>query len=381
MNTDKKIPNDNTASVKGTVYQFYVALERAFMLEEDQKIWIEKFGDVTVSGQEQIETKLYNDSLTDNHLNFWKTLKNWFEPEFDYHAYTSLILFTTQSIGSSSKFLNWNDATVDERLKKLQTILQISEERFKNKIGIQKGKIPSQVLKEQRFVLHYSRSERLKAIISKLTIESDSPDIGAIRKKILDRHAKTICPAKREDFLNDLMGYIISSSNASNGWEVTFDGFSKQLTQISARYHRLTVIFPCKLKNPTSEQIELQKEKRFVHKIQEIEHHDVISEAILHYILASITVMEELKNYAFDPNCYHTYANNHKKNQQSEHRIAKRQFFQDRVIASQNFYDKLTGEFPQPFSVFEQTPIEFRNGVLHMLADDESDEFQWKLWE
>lgn len=95
MTSDKKIANDATASVCGTIYQICVALERAFMLEEGQKLWIEKFGDVTVSGQQQMEIKLYSDSLSDSHHNFWGTLKNWLLPSFNHHEYIFLTLFTT----------------------------------------------------------------------------------------------------------------------------------------------------------------------------------------------------------------------------------------------------------------------------------------------
>ena len=94
MATDKKLSNDATSSISGTIYQICVALERAFMLEEGQKLWIEKFGDVTVSGHEQVETKQYSDSLTDSHPNFWNTLKNWLLPSFNPAGYIHLTLLT-----------------------------------------------------------------------------------------------------------------------------------------------------------------------------------------------------------------------------------------------------------------------------------------------
>jgi hypothetical protein len=385
MDMDKKIPNNNTASVVGTFYQICVALERAFMLEEGEKLWIEKFGDVTVSGKEQLETKHYSesDSLTDGHSNFWNTLKNWLHPNFNQRDYKYLTLFTTQSIGSSSKLIEWNDATKSDRHSILQTILDESEKRHTESTASKTAGIktsPPLSLVDQRFVLAASQSERLAEIIPKVFIASDSPRLLALRKKIINIYGKTILIAKSDDFLDDLIGYLISPSNVNNGWEISFAEFSLKLTEVSNRYRRGTVIFPMKNSIPMNVDMSQYEEKVFVKKLQEIEYSDVISDAVRHYILASLTVIQELREYEVDPNSYPIYAKNLKNTQQTRHKLAKRQLTGDRVDAAKNFYDQLTGEAPQPFPNFDQTPFEFRNGVFHMLSDDNSDNFEWKLW-
>lgn len=234
---------------------------------------------------------------------------------------------------------------------------------------------------DQRFVLNVTQRTKLTEIIPKISIASDSPRLDELRKKIIDRHGKTILQAKRDAFLDDLMGYMMSPCTVQNGWEISFSEFSAKLTIVSNHYRGGTVVFPAKQITPTSEDLELQKEKRFVRKLHEIQYPDVISDAIRHYISASITVIEEFKNYEVDPKSYLTYQSNLKLSQQTRYRSAKRRLSGDPVTASQNFYDELTGEAPQLFPSFEQTPMEFRNGVLHMLADDEADDFQWRLWE
>lgn len=197
MPADEKITNDATASVSGTVYQICVALERSFMLEEGQKLWIERFGDVTISGQAQLEIKLYNDALTDNHQNFWNTLKNWLLPSFDHAQYVDLVLFTTQSFGPSSKLQEWNDSAANHRLDLLKSIKQESEERFLKIQETRKdAKIPPQPLLNQRFVLDDSRLQQLQEIIPKISISSKSPKIIKLCKKILDVHGKFILQAK-----------------------------------------------------------------------------------------------------------------------------------------------------------------------------------------
>lgn len=384
MATVKKLSNDATPSISGTIYQICVALERAFLLKEGEKLWIEKFGDVTISGHEQIEAKQYSGSLTDSHPNFWNTLKNWLLPGFKHTEYRHLTLLTTQSIGANSKLIEWNEATIKKRLEILLEILNESEARYQkipNSMLDEIKTTPSQTLLDQRFVLDASQRTILTEIIPKISIASDSPGLDELRKNIIDIHGKTILQAKRDAFLDDLMGYLINPCTVNNGWEISFSEFSAKLTMVSNHYRRGTVVFPAKQITPTAEDLELQKEKRFVRKLHEIQYPDAISDAIRNYILASITVIEEFKNYEVDPKSYQTYQSNLKQSQQTKHRSAKRRLSGDPVAASQNFYDELTGETPQHFPSFEQTPMEFRNGVLHMLADDEADDFQWRLWE
>lgn len=383
MATDRRAANDATPSVDGTIFQICVALERAFELKEGQKMWIEKFGDVTVSGHAQTETKLYSDSLTDSHSNFWNTLKNWLLSSFDHSSYRYLTLLTAQPIGSLSKFLEWNDAATHRRLEILSEILVDSETRYqaRQKVKPKKTSIkPPQSLVLQRDVMAASQVAKLAEIVPKIWIASDSPKTLELRKKIFDQYGKAILRRKGDEFLDDLMGYLISPATTQNGWEVSFDAFVEKVAIVSARYHRETWVFPLKNIAPTTDQIDLQTEKKFVTKLHEIEHHEVISEAIQNYIFASTTVLEELQSYDVPPEYYKTYESNLKKTHLTKHRLAKRQLAGDVIVASQNFYDALTGESPQSFPRFDQTPVEFRNGVFHMLADADADDFQWKLW-
>ena len=68
--SQQRLVNDASASAKGTIYQLYVAVQKCFEMIAGQKVLVEQCGDVTVSGSQQIELKLYHDYLTDNHDNF-----------------------------------------------------------------------------------------------------------------------------------------------------------------------------------------------------------------------------------------------------------------------------------------------------------------------
>ncbi len=77
-----KLKNDATPSVLGIIYQFYVALEYCFQLTSGQKLYVEKYGDITISKSNQTEVKKNKEVLTDMHDNIWKTLSNWFQKDF-----------------------------------------------------------------------------------------------------------------------------------------------------------------------------------------------------------------------------------------------------------------------------------------------------------
>lgn len=133
-------------------YQVLIGLEKCFSLEENQAIWFEKDGDVSFLAESsnessQIEVKEYADSLTDNHENLWKTLKNWLAPEFNHNQYGALILHTTQAFGAKTRLKNWNNQNSEQRL---QILKDIYNGRSEDKLNSEN---PSDIIKIQKKVI------------------------------------------------------------------------------------------------------------------------------------------------------------------------------------------------------------------------------------
>ncbi|MDD3277004.1 MAG: hypothetical protein PHP93_08150, partial [Kiritimatiellales bacterium] len=126
----EKQRNDATESIKGTIYQLCVAVQKCYEMLRGQVVLIESQGDVSIGGQEQVETKQYSGMLTDNHPNFWNTLANWMQTKFTDEKYSALILYTTQEFGKSSGLATWNADSLLQRISFLEKVLQESEARF-----------------------------------------------------------------------------------------------------------------------------------------------------------------------------------------------------------------------------------------------------------
>ena len=82
----KKLKFDSTSAFKGILFQFHVALEKCFEMEEGRSVYIETYGDVSILGDlsnsKQIESKFYKKALTNLDKNVWNTIYNWSDKDF-----------------------------------------------------------------------------------------------------------------------------------------------------------------------------------------------------------------------------------------------------------------------------------------------------------
>lgn len=382
--SENRLTNDASASTKGTVYHLYTTVLKCHEMGEGQTVYVERFGDVTKSGDEQVEIKHYNDTLTDSHLNFWKTLSNWMEPGFDETKYRSLILQTTQDFGSRASLRSWNDSRVSERIAMLKRIHSASNGRKRTKTA-KKKKMTDAVTASafyQRKILDPSKTAKLERVVARLVIAANSPALQPLYEQLKHQVCKGVLVGKQEDFLNTLVGFVTSPAVISaNTWEITYDQYTQKFRELTAMYCHETRQFPTKfddtINGPSTDAVVDCRYRAFVKKIEDIQHHEVISDAINHYLAASHMVLEELRSYEVPDDVPRRYSNHLRDVFSPRYRKALRNV-RDVLNDSKNFYDETVSEPPPQLHTFTDTPIAFRNGMLHMLLDD-NDEMKWRL--
>ncbi len=381
--TVTKVVNDASESIGAIIYQFYIALEKCFDLGPEESVFIEKYGDVSNLTQ-QIEVKQYSDNLTDSHLNFWNTLKNWLNANFDHEKFKNLILLTTQDYGSQTKFADWNMSTLDERYNILSDIKSAAEERYSKaqSKGENKTKDKPQSLTLMEIVLDEKTSERLKHIIPKIFIADASPLLPELYSIIKNKYLKGFLICNRDVVMNTMLGFLTSPERGDISFEITEEAFTRQFQEVTAQYNSTTIIFPKRYLNNTVDEAEKEAHlsENYIKKIKEIEYEDVIADAITHYVVTNKTISEELKNRLSSKSFYEAYHQEIIEQIKPKYRIACRNAKGDNLInQSKNHYDEVMGLPSPPLSNYNDTPLIFKNGTIHILANDEAYDITWKL--
>ena len=366
--------HDSTKTFKPIIYQFLVALEKCFEMQNDESVWIEKYGDVTNSNGEQIEVKDYQKDLTNLDHNMWKTLKNWLDECFDISYYHSFILLTTQSISPTSKFANWNSKTKDEKFKILTSISEIFSKQKKKDTTTQK------LLNN---VLDLSKTNKLLDILDKFTIQSEANNDETLYNKMIETRTDGILKEKKEEYLNSLLGYILQPEITSAGWEIKNKEFRQKINSLIETYTSTTKIFPkIGTSSITDDIIEEHNSYLFVKKIEDINYDEIKIDAINDFIRTRKILNEELKNYEISKKEYDSYENEIFQSFESKHRKTQRSVDStNHINKSKNLYDEVTDEVTPNFYNFNDTPKSYRNGLLHEIANDEENPTKliWKL--
>ncbi len=366
--------HDSTKTFKPIIYQFLVALEKCFEMQNDESIWIEKYGDVTNSSGEQLEVKDYQKDLTDLDHNVWKTMKNWLADGFDVSYYHSLILSTTQTISSTSKFIDWNNKNKDEKLEILNSISQKYTEQKK------KDETTQKLLNN---VLDSSKNHKLLEVLEKFTIQSKADNDETLYKRLIETRTDGILEEKRDEFLASLVGYIIKPEITSGGWEIKNKEFRQKTKSLIETYTSTTKVFPKIEMSPiTDDVLEEHQSYLFVKKIEDISYDEVKSDAINDFIYSRRTLNEELKNYEISLKEYSHYENEVFKSFKTKHRNALIDANStNHIKESKKLYNNVSDETAPNFYNFNDTPKSYRNGILHEIANDDENPTKliWKL--
>lgn len=379
MSADK-VPQDATASTRGTIYHLCVAVQKCYQLREGQRLLIEELGDVTIDGEQQIEVKQYSDCLTDGHHNFWNTLKNWMGDAFDHTRYAYLILHTTQKFAPNATIVEWNGLDAKKRLELLLAINQKSEKAYEKAKVANAKKAPTAVLKHQRFVLHPKRRAKLNALLGKVWIEAQAKNLPDLYEELKQGKIRGILSGKKGDFLDALIGFVCRpDKKAGEQWVITYEDFEAKLANLSTTYCKETRLFPRKyFTGPGSGDGSPDRDDLFVTKIRDIEYPDVICEAIHDYEATLATVNREFKAYGVDPAIVEDYSREVEGQFAADYRVACRRC-SDELPDSQDLYDGTTSRHASALPGFEDTPCAFRNGLLHQRMDNPSTDLKWRV--
>jgi len=393
---NQKLAHDATKTITPIFYQCYVALEKCFEMQNDESIWIEKYGDVTNASGEQVEVKDYQKNLTDLDHNVWKTLKNWLDDGFDVSHYHSFILLTTQTISPTSKFIDWNNKNKDEKLKILNSIKKEFDEKKKKFID-KKTLTVSKSTKEKKEkpdetqillnkVFDSSKNDKLLSILEKFTIQSEAENDETLYKRLIETKTSGVISDKKNDYINSLMGFIVNPEITSNGWEITYQFFQARATSLLEEFNSKTVIFPSTYRSvmATSDEETEHSDYTFVKKIEEINHKEVKSDAISDFIYTRKTIFEELTKYQLSIQHYANYEKEIHDTYKSKYSTASLETnIANLTKKSKIFYNEVIGADSPNFIKFNDTPKRFKNGLLHQMADDDGDmnerKIIWKL--
>lgn len=364
----EKVSFDSTSSIKGIIFQFLVALERCFEMQEGQSVYIERFGDVSLIGDEdatQIESKYYKRDLSDLDENVWNTISNWMESSFPLEKFSSLILLTIQKIGVRSKWNNWNEKSLSERKAILNEILK---KRSKSE----------RITKIFEMVFSPENTSRLESVVKKLTFDSLPMDNRGYYKKLQDVYGGHLPKIQRERYINELYGYILNPHVIEENWEIKFDDFSREKMELSKKLQDNTTVFPSKIHLNDIDANDYA-ESLFVQKIKDIEYDEVLSDAVSDYVHTAQMIMQEINVSPTIKTSYKEYEDNIEYNYKNKYRIACRNCSENEIInKSKVLYDDITNSNDGTFHTYNTIPHYFHNGVMHILAE-EKPEVVWRL--
>ena len=370
----KKLSFDSTSSIKGGLFQFLIALERCFEMQEGQAVYIETYGDVSVLGNlsdsKQIESKLYKKALTDSDKNVWKSIYNWMREDFPIDTFSSLILLTTQKVPIGSAWLNWNGKNPSERMEVLRNI--------KTNFDSRKRK-DKDIATYMNVIFDAKNATRLSQITKMLYIDSISMNGNQYHQSLQEKYGKGIPNIQKGKYINHMFGYILCPEIVSHDWRITYDDFTREAEEITKTLVENTAVFPTKVKLADIKESDYDG-YAFVEKIKDIRHgDDVISRAINDYVHTASMIQQELEKSETKKNSLLQYEENLKGEYTAKYRKASRNYSAgERIAKSQDFYDDMTGSSDITFHTYNNVDLYFHNGMLHIMAD-ENDDLVWLL--
>lgn len=355
-------------------YQVLIGLDKCFSLEDGQSVWFERDGDVSLVSSDtlestQTEVKDYSAPLTDHHENLWKTLKNWLAPEFDHAQYGVLVLHTTQAFGVTTRLKDWNKQSGEQRLLVLKDIFFSRPEEERN------AEKPSEIIKLQKAVIT-SNESLLKSVLSIVTLFTQADNAQELEKKILSKPVG-IPKNNLNSYLHGLIGFVYAQATKQY-WSIKYHDFSAKCEELTALLCKKEFTFPVFSGYEASEkEIELHQDRPFVQKITDIEHHEMIPDAVGNWIELQNSLFEQLDEYPLYKDKTVAYQNQLVKKYKLAYSSAQLNAT-DIIKSSKLLYNSTICEKPLNMESYIP-PLEYKNGLIHDAMDDEERDLKWRV--
>lgn len=379
MDKIKQSNHSNIPQTIGNFYHYYIVVDKLFELEENEKIIIELFGDITRASKnekvfiENYEIKHHESNNELNYANedFWNTLKNWIKDIENYQKDTKLILHTTSKLHKDLD--NFETKKIEEKIN----LLKIWKTKTKNK----------QIIEHQKDI--FQDDEKLKSILKKVVFRSKQVDYLNIKQDIIKNHRDYFeCFDDENIKLNAIETFvtiIVNSLESNKKWEIDYEYFKNRRNEfINKNQPTIKIIDENELYEKLHDEQatkDLNQECLYIKKLKDIEldEDEILNASINKYrALKFADILLNHKQSVYTEKilkCKEIFINEWK----DKRPIHKRKMKQlSQLESSQNFYEELSST--QKLCLHDEDNTQsFRRGYWHILADDEDEKIHWLI--
>lgn len=278
-------------------------------------------------------------------------------------------MHTTQKFGPTTRLNDWNTKNTEQRLAILKAIFA---ERTDEQLNSDK---PSEAIKLQKIVMA-SDELLLKSVLGKVTLFTQADNAENLEKRILSKPVG-IPRNNLSSYLHGLVGFVYAQATQQS-WRIKHSEFSAKCEELTSLLCKKKFTFPTFLGYEASDlEVELHQDRPFVQKISEIEHHQMIPDAVGNWLELQNSLLEQLDEYPLYRDKTVKYQNQLVKLYKLAHSSAQLEAT-DTIKSSKLLYNRIISE--QPLSMENDIPpIEYKNGLIHDAMDDEERDLKWKV--
>lgn len=391
------IRSDTTSTLKGFIYQFLVALKACLEMKTGQSVYVERYGDVAIISDDEdngvsIEVKQFQKALTPGHANLLNTLFNWCQDGFHQDNYSNLFLFTSQSISDDSDLRQWNDKSSEKRYELINTWFTKHKQSLADRLKTEKEKNEKadysagakKTIEQIDYLLAIDKKDIVLSVVGKFTILYQQPDYVSLFDELKNRHGNVVEESKQDLYMCSLLGGIINPHIVEEKWEISKQGFSKILQDVTSMFSSKMIFLP-EIEDPTDDEKKNLDKSLFVKKLKDIEIvEEDIAKAIYNFAKTNKLIIEKLKLRPYGDKELSRYQDNLKDFYDTEYSSAKLGFefdpIKNVIKSSKLFYYHMLGKCINiVMAPYGQVDVFFSQGMLHIMANDEELDIKWEV--